>query len=151
MSRLQPAAPFSTSLEMTGAGKAGFCLLCSGNCCRNNDRRVSVSRDFLAPTARSHGELGATPQDPGNDRKAISAESAIHFRHQSDPPAWLKRTFSACLLVQSNPGARLQAEIDFAPSALSRWRRHSLGQASAAADAPTMSGACELLSANRPR
>jgi len=40
--------------------------------------------------------LGHRPQDLEHTKNA-SAESAIHFRHQFDPPARLKRAYSACL------------------------------------------------------
>jgi len=49
----------------------------------------------LAPKALSHRKPGAAPQD--SEPKSVSAESAIHLAHQFNPPAGLKRAFSAYL------------------------------------------------------
>ena len=52
---------------------------------------------YVAPKAEHvQHEPGAAPQDLEHTKNA-SAESAIHFRHQFDPPARLKRAYSACL------------------------------------------------------
>jgi hypothetical protein len=67
------------------------------------------------------GEPGTAPQDSEHLKNA-SAESAIHFRHQFDPLARLKRAFSACLHDDLNswgdaPGS---GETARAPLALNR-------------------------------
>ena len=53
-------------------------------------------------------------------KQPVSAEGAIHFRHQFDPAAWLKRAFSACCWCNRIPGAVPQANADIASSALNR-------------------------------
>jgi len=50
----------------------------------------------LAPKALSHRKPGAAAQDSEHPKSA-SAESAIHLAHQFNPPAGLKRAFSAYL------------------------------------------------------
>jgi hypothetical protein len=62
------------------------------------DRPVATTlfmKSLLAPKARySHQSLGQRPKGYEN-RKNISAESAIHFRHTSWISANLNRAFSA--------------------------------------------------------
>jgi hypothetical protein len=59
-----------------------------------------LSSPFLmcvAPKAQHvQRQPGAAPQDSEHPKNA-SAESAIHLLHHFDPPARLKRAYSACL------------------------------------------------------
>src|SRR4029077_2325439 len=67
------------------------------------------------------GEPGAAPQDSEHLKNA-SAESAIHFRHQFDALARLKRAFSACVYDDLNSwgDGPASGETARAPLALNR-------------------------------
>jgi REP-associated tyrosine transposase len=69
--------------------------------CKRADSSIALRNSFgvvvLAPKAHIHGQPGASPQGSGKEN-LISAESAIHFRHQSDHHSGMPQSLSKVIL-----------------------------------------------------